>query len=163
MLSVAPDTIEAVLLAIFDIPPPNGEKENPDETSFVRELPHSGQNFGEPSSLYPQDEQKLILPIIIKFFVTVASPVRWLYINRKCGDDFRLSVRRLWLTRIKINDTMPHTCYMLTTQCGYTNSIYTRNRCCPLSFYSLKIATFSNKDCENTFNMSVTYPITTQN
>ena len=46
---------------------------------------------------------------------------------------------------------MPHTCIQQYIGIEHTNCTYTRNRCCPLSFYSLKIATFSNKDCENTF------------
>lgn len=32
----------------------------------------------------------------MKIFVTVASPVRWVSIKRKCGDDSRLFLRRLW-------------------------------------------------------------------
>ena len=57
------------------------------------------------------------------------------------------------ITFKRINDTMPHTCIMQYIGIEHTNSIYTRNRCCPLPSL-MKTSTFSDKDIENTFNMS---------
>ena len=46
----------------------------------------------------------------MKIFVTVASPVRWVSIKRKCGDDSVYYYEGCGKTQTEINATMPHTC-----------------------------------------------------
>ena len=72
--------------------------------------------------------------------------------KRKCGDDFRLSVRRFWQNPSKNKRyNAPHLDSMGYAQRIAQSHNYTRNRCCSVILLLLKTVRFSNKDCENTF------------
>ena len=80
------------------------------------------------------------------------------YKQRKCGADFRLSVRRLWkdLTRYKRHNTPHSDRYGISghRMCPSTG-IYTKVSVVRIVLLVLKTSTFSNKDSRKTLSQYV--------
>lgn len=93
--------------------------------------------------------------------MNLASPVtppRRFCTKRKCGAEFRLSPRRLWLTQTQMNDTQYPT---LKTDMKYRGTrcphciVHNENECCPLILVFGKLPHFLGRMSENTFNIYV--------
>ena len=81
---------------------------------------------------------------------TVASPVRWVSVKRKCGDDSVYRIEGCGKTRMKINDTMPHTCNMPQNGVG-TPIAYIQEMSAVRYPFILKTSTFSIQDLRKHF------------
>ena len=80
------------------------------------------------------------------------------YKQRKCGADFRLSVRRLWkdLTRYKRHNTPHSDRYGISGHRMYPSTgIYTKVSVVRIVLLVLKTSTFSNKDSRKTLSQYV--------
>ena len=83
---------------------------------------------------------------------TIQLQYGWVYKQRKCGVDFRLSNRRLWKDLTVINDTMPHTWIVWVYAQIVHSHIATQEMSAVRCPTVLKTSTFSIKDLRKTLS-----------